>query len=419
MKPQMIEKITDLYCANNHNLEPYMIVFNLKLQQKDRILCTKCMDEYDNINKMITFKKAQQLIEENQTKCLELLENSIEPNIKQVELLQKHLDSLKSYLNQELDSLIENTKEWIKSFNQIRQLHKEYSFLKELDKLIQNEKIQVIDESSFNNQIIKINQALSVKINSKLQQFVNFNEQKQCSYVLNNILNGGQGTNFDVYSEQSSIVQKICSNPTEISYQIENNAEFQSEVQQIEYYVYEDLQNFVNLLYSLKAVKEHFKEYPYHPMTVLCRNKVILQLNLSNAIHFDLMSQYQNNLRQVLLKEKENAKNIINQFKLLLGDEYLQHIDYYISNSLNEKLSVKNLILETLDESNSQNNYQNFNLFGQAQDAQKILSHWIKSKTYNSNIFDSFIFKAICYKYTTEIKLISNFPASSFNPKNK
>ncbi|CAK58109.1 unnamed protein product (macronuclear) [Paramecium tetraurelia] len=267
---------------------------------------------------------------------------------------------------------------------------------------------------------MQINQALIVKMNSKLEQFINFNEQKQCTLILNNIFNGVEGKKA-VDSESSQIVQQTSTNPTEknIVYQIENKTEYQSELQQIEYYVYEDLQNFVNLLYSLKAVKEHFKEYPSHPMIVLSRNKVILQLNLSNAIHYDLISQYKDNLKKVLLKEKEHAKNIINQFKLILGDEYQQHIDYFLSNVLNEKISMKNLNLEKVEESNCRSENLNIHLFDQALESQKIFSHWIKSKTYHSNTFDSFIFKAICYKQTTEIKLLSNFPASSLNEKRK
>ncbi|CAD8108046.1 unnamed protein product [Paramecium primaurelia] len=419
MIPKMIEQINDLNCANNHNLQPYMVVFDPKLSQKDRILCTKCMEDFDSITKMVTFKKAQQLIEENQARLLELLENIIQPNIKQIDQLQKHLYSLKSYFNQELDQLIENTKEWINNFDQIKQIHRDYSFFQELDILISNEKIQDINESQFNNQIIKINQALCVKMKLKLEQFKNFNDYNQCTQILNNIINIVQVTSVTDFEETE--INNQTTNITEIStiQQEESNEIDQSELKEIQYYVYEDLQNFVNLLYSLIAVKEHFKENPSHPMIVICRNKIILQLNISNSIHTDLINQYKNTLKQILQKEKQNAKKIINQFKLLLGDEYQLHIDNYISNSLNDELSMKSLSIEKLDIQTSPDQNQNIYSFPLGIDNQKIFSHWMKSKTYNSKTFDSFIFKAISYKQITEIKIMANFTLSSLKSNKK
>ncbi|CAD8178957.1 unnamed protein product [Paramecium pentaurelia] len=345
MIPIMIEQINDLNCDNNHNLQPYMVVFDPKLSQQERILCTKCMEDFDSITKMVTFKKAQQLIEENQARLLELLENIIQPNIK--DQLQKHLYSLKSYFNQELDQLIENTKEWINNFDQIKQIHRDYSFFQELDILISNEKIKNINESQFNNEIIKINQTLLTIV-----------------------------TDF----EETEINSKTT-NITEIStiQQDENNEIDQSELQEIQYYVYEDLQNFVNLLYSLIAVKEYFKENPSHPMIFICRNKIILQLNISNSIHTDLINYALLNNNQIkyqfdliiiqkyievsFIKRKKNAKKIINQFKLLLGDEYQLHVDNYISNSLNDELSMKLLSIEKLDIQTSPDQNQNIYSF--------------------------------------------------------
>ncbi|CAD8207019.1 unnamed protein product [Paramecium octaurelia] len=90
---------------------------------------------------------------------------------------------------------------------------------------------------------------------------------------------------------------------------------------QIEYFVYQDLQNLINLLYSKQAVLEHFHNNPNNQMVTLSDNKIILQLNLSGGIHQDLQQQYSNNpyLSSKLQHERNYAlqtlKNVAQQFE--------------------------------------------------------------------------------------------------------
>ncbi|CAD8089259.1 unnamed protein product [Paramecium sonneborni] len=109
---------------------------------------------------------------------------------------------------------------------------------------------------------------------------------------------------------------------------------------QIQYYVYQDLQNVVNLLYSMKAVIQYFKEDPQHPMIDLCNNKLVLQLNLSNGIHQDLLQQCQNTeLFQFLDKQKQNAQKMLDQIlSQMFGQEKLKEqlclVESYKNNCL-------------------------------------------------------------------------------------
>ncbi|CAD8094686.1 unnamed protein product [Paramecium sonneborni] len=423
IKHEAAEQAKDFQCIYNHNLPPYMVIFDPKLSQNERILCLKCMEDFDRITKMVTFKKAQQMVEEKQIKKNEILENVIQPNIRQVELLQKNLHQLKSFVNQEFDQLIENTCEWIKNFDQIRKFHKNYNLVQELDKLIKNERNENIDESLFIQEITKINLSLSIKINSKLEQFKNFNDYTKCSQILQNIINT-EMSECSTDLEKSTIETQMTDSIESISNSnidsIEKNLAYYRELEQIQYYIYEDLQNLVNLLYSFKAVNEHFKNNLKHPMITVSRNKIILQLNLSNGIYLDLQQQYQKNpFKYVLLEEKKNALKIINQFAQALGIDYQSYIDYFKSNSLSEIISFKQQNLEKVTFSGSSNSQQTTNIFLQTQKNEKIFSHWINSKTYNSKSFDSFIFKAISYKQLTEIKLLSNFPISNQNSSDK
>ncbi|CAD8162474.1 unnamed protein product [Paramecium pentaurelia] len=83
---------------------------------------------------------------------------------------------------------------------------------------------------------------------------------------------------------------------------------------QIQYYIYEDLQNIINLIYQRNAILEYFRDDPGHDMVILSNNKLILQLNLSSSIHFDQTQYYkkqQSQLYKFLQDERQKAYKIL------------------------------------------------------------------------------------------------------------
>ncbi|CAD8042891.1 unnamed protein product [Paramecium primaurelia] len=114
----------------------------------------------------------------------------------------------------------------------------------------------------------------------------------------------------------------------------------------IEYYVYQDVQNLINLLYSRKAVLEHFQNIQNNPIVTLSNNKIILQLNLSNGIHRDLQQQYSNNfqLKTKLISEKKIAlytlkkvvQSLENQVTSQNGQQEFMYINDPVKQYLNE-----------------------------------------------------------------------------------
>ncbi|CAK68409.1 unnamed protein product (macronuclear) [Paramecium tetraurelia] len=116
----------------------------------------------------------------------------------------------------------------------------------------------------------------------------------------------------------------------------------------IKFYVYQDLQNLINLIYSRNAVLEHFKDDPNNSIVTLSNNKVILQLNLSIGIHQDLKQQYSrnHNLQQILQRERNTAYQTLkdvtqksqrqistsNQTKIFLKDSVENYLNTYTQN---------------------------------------------------------------------------------------
>ncbi|CAD8102346.1 unnamed protein product [Paramecium sonneborni] len=130
----------------------------------------------------------------------------------------------------------------------------------------------------------------------------------------------------------------------------------QQQQAQTQYFVYQDLQNIINLLYSLQAVNKFFKDQGQddHPMIKLSRNKVILQLNLSNAIHYDLLSQEES--LKILKQAKIEALSILTQLEPELK-EFENFIKIYKENCFSSKivLNPQNLEKTELEANFNQN----------------------------------------------------------------
>ncbi|CAD8192920.1 unnamed protein product [Paramecium pentaurelia] len=188
-KPKMIENEKNLHCLMKHELPVTMVILDSKLTQNQRLLCQECIDNFESeqTQKTIGFKKIVQKIEDNKQQQLSILENLIISNIKQVESFQIEINNLKSMIIQQLDQIINNTKDWILNLKQIGFKYSEYSFFKELDLIIINQQNNQNDQINCQNQIKILNQSQITKINSKLEQFKSFQEYQQLKNILNKL----------------------------------------------------------------------------------------------------------------------------------------------------------------------------------------------------------------------------------------
>ncbi|CAK87546.1 unnamed protein product (macronuclear) [Paramecium tetraurelia] len=118
----------------------------------------------------------------------------------------------------------------------------------------------------------------------------------------------------------------------------------------IQYYIFEDYQNLINLIYSLQTVNEFFKDDPDNEMVVLCRNKVINQLNLSNTIHLDIQETYKDQDYAYFIKqEKQKVKELVSHLPPNIQNSiYLQ---MYSQRSLSENIQSTHQELEKMDSS--------------------------------------------------------------------
>ncbi|CAD8146612.1 unnamed protein product [Paramecium octaurelia] len=165
LQPKMIELEDQLNCSQKHNQPILMVIFDNKLKGEECLLCAECMENFES-------------------------ENMVESLISQIH-------KLKSDLNQLLDELISNSIDWIKSLNDIGQANTTYSFLDELDVLINGPKEKILNQESIIEQIKINNYSLCAKINIKLTNLQNQDLYQQCENTLRNIMSYPHLKSFD------------------------------------------------------------------------------------------------------------------------------------------------------------------------------------------------------------------------------
>ncbi|CAD8124543.1 unnamed protein product [Paramecium sonneborni] len=186
----------------------------------------------------------------------------------------------------------------------------------------------------------------------------------------------------------------------------------------IQYYIYQDFQNLVNLLYSMMAIKNYFVKQTDHPMIPIGRNKVILQLNLSNSIHYDLQRTYQSEkAKEFIYEERGKVKRMIGGLNQELGIELQQFINDYQKNSLNKEVGVFQIPSNMQQQRSQGQNFNQNNLdkfldqfLNQLEVIDKQVSKIQTTKYYMVPNIDEIRKKALGFYILTLTQLQKNFP---------
>ncbi|CAD8200504.1 unnamed protein product [Paramecium octaurelia] len=115
------------------------------------------------------------------------VEQLIMMNISQINEPQKSLNLLKSQIIQQIDYLIGNTSQWIKSIQEIGQKNANYSFFEQLDNFINQIQVLDVDYRNLVNEINSSNHSWNQKIIKKLKDFQSFELTKRCEELLKNL----------------------------------------------------------------------------------------------------------------------------------------------------------------------------------------------------------------------------------------
>ncbi|CAD8167936.1 unnamed protein product [Paramecium octaurelia] len=191
-KPQMIEKEKDFICSmtHQHQLVQLFQVINL-IQIKDSYAI--------NILSTLSHMKRQQ---------------DLKNSSKQLKIIRKNNQNawkiVSHQLQQKLNQLIGNAKDWITNLQSIVQKYSEYSLHKELDIMIMSQNTGENNQINQVNQIKQLNDSLYKKINNKLDSLKQFEEQQNCQQILKELSSQlEQNFNLNINENQENTNQAL------------------------------------------------------------------------------------------------------------------------------------------------------------------------------------------------------------------
>ncbi|CAK80504.1 unnamed protein product (macronuclear) [Paramecium tetraurelia] len=178
------------------------------------------MENFDQTTRLMSFNKVFKMIEENQKQKKQSVDNMIMFIINMIEELQKDLMELKSKAVIQLDQLIRNVDEWIGNVKLVGQQQVTYSFYDQLDKLINQNILEELNQKSLIDKMNQIQQSYNQKIQMNLNSFKQFQKCEEILKKLRNINETRENIKEQIQSEKQ--VQKI---------QVDNEQQQQFETQ--------------------------------------------------------------------------------------------------------------------------------------------------------------------------------------------
>ncbi|CAD8116410.1 unnamed protein product [Paramecium primaurelia] len=201
-KPKMIENEKDFKCSKGHKLQIVTIALDPKLSRNQRLLCKECLENIELDAKVVGLRTIISLIEENQGKKLEKIQNVIMNEINLIEQLHGIVDQMKSFVIQQFTELITIIMEWIQSLKQQGSQFTQYSFYEELEIMILKQNKTDDNLPILINEIQKTNLCWISKFNPKLDYFNQLLEYNKCQEILSNVNLGSQNNTQNKQQQQ-------------------------------------------------------------------------------------------------------------------------------------------------------------------------------------------------------------------------
>ncbi|CAD8182489.1 unnamed protein product [Paramecium octaurelia] len=171
-------------CANQkHQDSVRMVVLDPDLKCHERLLCLECISVSEQNTKTIGIKKVMEKTQENYKKKRDFREIIAQQHFRELEQLRQHLLTLKSFLNKNLDEMIENANMWMTDLQNFKKI--EYNLDKEIQWLIDYD--QKVEIEQMIDEIKPLNTQWVSKMSDKLEIFSTFQTYSLCQNILNNL----------------------------------------------------------------------------------------------------------------------------------------------------------------------------------------------------------------------------------------
>ncbi|CAK70440.1 unnamed protein product (macronuclear) [Paramecium tetraurelia] len=140
IEPQMLENLEDLKCACMSDSPVTKVICDHQCSEMNRLLCDKCCQNKKQYALKMKIHEFSQIILNQQRDKLASFETCISQYQNSIKLIQQELESIKYNCIDRLDQLLKMTQEWIQSLENQKTQAAQYSFIKEFEAIIENQR---------------------------------------------------------------------------------------------------------------------------------------------------------------------------------------------------------------------------------------------------------------------------------------
>ncbi|CAK92388.1 unnamed protein product (macronuclear) [Paramecium tetraurelia] len=212
--PKPLENLSDYQCFLNHCMPICAVNLQPGLTSDQRFACKNCI-ELTHLN-VSPLNKIIETIEKPIKQKLNQYEEIITPHLNLLKQFYGNISLMESIILQQLDQLTNLVNNWINSIKQKGEQIARYNFFNQLDLLINNQQVaNEIEEKTSDFELMTINKAQSIKLNSYLDPFKSFQGYSNLQNILKQIIGSQNEVNlkecheFQQQKQQQSISQQI------------------------------------------------------------------------------------------------------------------------------------------------------------------------------------------------------------------
>ncbi|CAD8056132.1 unnamed protein product [Paramecium primaurelia] len=211
-KVKMQENLGQLCCTNKHqNTEIEYIIKDNSKRGSERLLCSKCIEFFNNPPNLVYITKAKERIELVKQLCYNQTEKVAEQFIQDIAKYIENLRTLTSDLQKQINNLINQCIQWIDNLNYYKTQKLQYKFLDEIDNLEMDEEELIQQSLAFDiYEINSINEnndgRVSLGIQNVQQTIKKFSNLQGMAYKI--IKNANNYEHFQ-YKKMKSITYQV------------------------------------------------------------------------------------------------------------------------------------------------------------------------------------------------------------------
>ncbi|CAD8084259.1 unnamed protein product [Paramecium primaurelia] len=200
IQQKQLDYVTDFSCSQHIGQPINTILLDQSLLIEKRLLCSQCVENIDQNQKTIEIEKAleitEQKVRENSRNDLDFVQSQII----NLHKLQSNACQMRSYINSQLESIIQISSDWIKELKTFNNQYQMEIMIKELDNLLNYQNKETERDSKLTiTQLHQIAVLQSYQMSIYLEQFSSFQEYQECQQILEMM------TNIDKIRLQHSI----------------------------------------------------------------------------------------------------------------------------------------------------------------------------------------------------------------------